>query len=171
MAYTQRKKPVPPIRVSEDKTPEMIDAEQQFLSSFRRNLEIIKTESDLFDAEFALTTDRIKALAAQGLPSHAICNLYHKRNDTIDKNPEFRQAFEFGRAQIGGQVRAAIVDQALNNESLTAMIHLDKIFNNDQQAQQIDLSVKQDPLKDVSTDTLIEIMYEQNNKPGDEDAI
>lgn len=146
-------------------TAEVVEATKQYLSSVERNMALLAAAQIDYDTQNFLDARRVEELASYGVPARNICALFGKEFMAINNDPELWAAFNKGRAGIGAKVRASIVDQALEKESLTAMIHLDKVFNNDQQAQQVELSVKNDILNDVPTEDLINIMY---NKAQDE---
>ena len=136
-----------------------IDATNQYTNAINRNIELINQASLEEKILTAVSPERVQELASYGLQAKTIAHMLRQDYAFISRDPLLQQAFDAGKANIGSRIRAKLVDQALDKDNLTAMIHLDKALNSETQVQQIELSVKNDILKDVPTEDLIDIMY------------
>lgn len=132
-----------------------------YVESIKRNMAIIGKElKSPIPRRSLLRPEVVEQLAKHGLSVKTIATLLGSHATMISQEPELLAAFEKGRSDIGSRVRAAIIDDALNKDSLTAKLHLDKVFNKDDHVQQVDLNVTQSPLENVSDATLLEIDVE-----------
>lgn len=129
----------------------------QYRAAADRNIELIKAA--LVDTT---SPENIEELASLGITKVMIANLLRKDLDFINKDPELIAAFNRGKATVGLKVRASIVADALEKDMLPAKLHLDKVLNSEAQVQHVELSVKNETLKDVPTEDLIDIMYNKN---------
>ncbi len=138
--------------------------------SVQRTLDIIQQELEIDALKNYLTPERVEDLASFGVSNKHICSLHSKPYNFINDDRELREAFDRGRARVGTKIRTKIVEQALEQDNLTAMIHLDKIYSNEGQTQQVEVSVKNDYLDAVPTETLLEIMYKESDKENNKGA-
>lgn len=102
---------------------------------------------------------QIKELAENGNSISTICSLFKISRETFHKNSAFLTEFYEGRGQVARLIRQQLVDQALHENSIQAMIYLDKILGGDAETVNINATVTARPLEDVKTEDLIEIAF------------
>lgn len=137
------------------------DSNQSYKDLLKRNLEVIALE--LKNQNNLMLEPRVVYdMAVAGLSERTICRLYRMDNKTIVDNPELLYEYNRGRAHIGSQVRTALVDDALNKDLPYAKIHLDKIYNKEDNVQQIDVTVAQKPLENISTEQLLSLDFDDD---------
>jgi hypothetical protein len=110
------------------------------------------------------TPEAVEILAAHGLGIGNIAGLYAQSSAEISRNPVMLAAFERGQAKISSIVRASIVDDAINKDLPYAKLHLDKVFNKDDNSQNINLNVTQTPLQNITDDQLLSIDLDEPTK-------
>jgi hypothetical protein len=138
------------------------DIDQSYKDLIKRNLAIIAQE--LTNQHHLVLQPRvIYDLAVLGLSQQSICRLYKMGDHTIEDNPELLYEYNRGRAKVGTKVRSAIMDNALEKDNLTAQIYLDKIYNKEDNVQQIDVTVTAKPLENISTEQLLSINLDDND--------
>lgn len=130
--------------------------------SIRRNLNVISTALTERPVGGTLTADEVEILASHGIAKQAICSLFKRNKMLIDQTPELLDAFNKGRASIGARVRTSIIDDALNNGSLPAKIHLDKIFGGDIETKRVEHSIAKNPADEVPVDVLLDIEWDND---------
>jgi len=105
----------------------------------------------------SLTPAKVEEAASKGLARKVICNLFSVAETTINDDPELLEAFLKGRATIGSQIRGKLVENALDDNSMPALLYLDKIYGGDNVVQQVEMKVSQSPLENISDAQLLEI--------------
>ncbi len=143
-----------------EKKPTMKDEfRESYIDSIKRNISIIGSEIEKpqLGGRSLVTPEIIEQLATNGLSKKQIKGLLKIGSNAIDEVPEFLEAFQLGRSKIGSQIRAKIIDQALEGDNLQAQIYLDKLIGGDTEEKNINLTVDQRPLKNATTEQLIEI--------------
>ena len=128
---------------------------EDYLNSIKNNIRIIGKE--LAQKRNMATPDNIALLAAQGLTRVAVAKILGCRSTLITEDPELEEAFLRGRVEVASNIRASIVDDALNKDMPYAKTHLDKLLNHETVVQKIDLNVTTNPAEAVSTEKLLEI--------------
>lgn len=109
------------------------------------------------------TADNIEFLASKGVSANVICGLFQKSKTYIYDNPEMLEAFNRGRSNVASRIRAKIVDEALENNSMQAAIYLDKVMGGDTTTENVNVTVSQQPLKDISTEDLLSVTFKESN--------
>lgn len=145
-------------------TKQIIELYQDdYVNSIKRNMDVIAQElKNQVKKKNFLTPANVELLASHGLGLKIISNMYGENTTDISNSPELMAAYERGRALIGSHVRASLVDDALNKDILQAKLHLDKVFNKEEYTQDINLTVTQSPLKDVTNEQLLQIDLDDN---------
>jgi hypothetical protein len=106
-----------------------------------------------------LSSEAIFRLAKAGLSMNSIAGLFSSSPQLFTNNPELREAFDKGRAEISFKVRQALINDALEGESVAAKIYLDKILSGETQKQEISISMNR-PLSELSDVELLEIDFD-----------
>lgn len=126
-----------------------------------KNLQVIldnlKTKPQL-----ECTAENIEFLASKGVSANNICGLFQKSKTYIYENPEMLDAFNRGRSNVASRVRAKIVDAALEENSMQAAIYLDKVMGGDTTTENVNLTITQQPLKDISTEDLLNVTFTEH---------
>lgn len=135
----------------------MEDDIESYKDTIKRNLAVISAE--LKGTHNLLLEPRVVYdLAASGIHKQKICALFGCAAHYIDEDENLLAVYNQGRASIGTTIRASILDDALHKDILQAKIHLDKIYNKeDSSVQQVDVTVTQNPLENISTEELLSI--------------
>jgi hypothetical protein len=137
--------------------------QDSYVDSIKRNMEVIAQELSKKKKDY-LTPTNVEKLASHGLGIKVIASLYGEVSTDITQDPILMLAYEKGRSNIASQVRASIIDDALNKDSLTAKLHLDKVFNKEDHTQDINLTVSQRPLENISDEQLLQIDLDDTNE-------
>jgi transcriptional regulator with XRE-family HTH domain len=130
--------------------------QNDYVNSIKRNLAVVGEELKARHKKKLLSPTTVELFAQHGLSIKSIANLLGTQSITIQNDPEMLAAFEKGRANIGSVVRAAIIDDALNKDLLTAKLYLDKVFNKEDHVQEVNLNISQTPLENIPTEQLLE---------------
>jgi len=142
------------------------EIEQSYRDLVKRNLEVIALELKNHRS-LLLEASAVFDMAKAGLSHVSICRLYKMAEDTITQDPTLLYEFNRGRAQVGTKVRTAIIDNALDKDNLTAQIYLDKIYNKEDNVQQIDVTVTSKPLETINTEDLLNITFTDDSDGHD----
>jgi len=142
------------------------EIEQSYRDTIKRNLAIISQELGN-QHHLILQPSAIYDMAKAGLSMQSICRLYRIDTNTLTDDLNLRREFDRGRAAIGSQVRASLVDDALNKDMPYAKIHLDKILNKEDNVQQIDVTVTSKPLETINTEDLLNIIFTDDSDGHD----
>lgn len=133
-----------------------------YINSVKRNLAKIGENLKVPTKKSFFTPESVEKLASHGIGAKAIASIFGEISTAVTQDPKMMAAYEKGRSNIGSIIRASIIDEALNKDSLTAKLHLDKVFNKDDHSQDINLSVTQSPLEKVSDAALLEINLDES---------
>lgn len=101
------------------------------------------------------TPETVENLAASGVSVKNICGILGKHFSYLNEHPLMLDAFNRGRATVGSRVRARLLDAALEENSMTAAIYLDKIYGGDAVVSEVNVNVTSSPLENVSTEDLL----------------
>ncbi len=95
------------------------------------------------------------------LPEHSTA-----RKDCVD-------AWNVGRSRVGARVRASLLNDALENDNITAKIHLDKVFSGEKAGDtNIQVNVNTDTnLSEVSTEDLLNVTFTSSDDKKDDTDI
>ncbi len=127
------------------------------MDTIKRNLAVISQQLQIRHS-LELEPKVVYELACSGIHKRKICDLYRCDHNYIDEDPSLLASYNQGRANIGSTIRASILNDALDKDILQAKIHLDKIYNKeDSSVQQVDVTVTQNPLENISTEELLSI--------------
>jgi hypothetical protein len=89
------------------------------------------------------------------------CQLFNIDPRKFDENPEWREAWEKGRGEVGTRIRASLVNDAIQNDNLTAKIYLDKQLSGEQtETAKVVVNVNT-KLEGVSTEELLNITFNE----------
>lgn len=106
-------------------------------------------------------------LGKAGVSLKNAADIFSISEDKFYSNPDWLENWQKGRAELSSRVRAAIVDQALEQNVLNAMIYLDKIIGGDSPADQLNVTVTNvSNLENVSTEDLLDVMYRDGKDPS-----
>jgi len=130
---------------------------EDYVNSVKRNLHLIGEHLKHPTKRAMFTPEAIEILASHGLAIKTIASMFGHLSTTITNDPEYLAAFEKGRSQIASKIRASLVEDALNKDLISAKLYLDKIYNKDEQTQEINLNVSQRPLENVTDEQLLQI--------------
>ena len=103
-------------------------------------------------------------LGSMGVSLRNCADLFDISQEKFCSNLDWLENWQKGRSECASRVRAKIVEQALDENVLNAMIYLDKIMGGDSVVEQVQVNVRNETLKEVNTDDLLEIMYKQTDK-------
>lgn len=137
------------------KPPKPTKAPQVITDDVKNNLEVLINS-------FTGSAAQIEELAALGISTRNIARLCGMDETYIFDNPTRLAAYHRGRANVSSRIRSSIVTDALENNSLQAKLYLDKIMGGDVVQENINLTVQQQPLRDIPTEDLIEIAMKRN---------
>lgn len=102
-------------------------------------------------------------LGSIGVSIGNAASIFEITQDKIMDDPALYDAWKLGRAECGSRIRAKIVEQALDENVLNAMIYLDKILGGDNVAAEVNVNVTNTELQKIDTDSLLEVMFKQND--------
>ena len=106
-------------------------------------------------------------LGKAGVSLRNAADIFEISEDKFCSNPDWLVNWQKGRAELSSRVRAAIVDQALEQNVLNAMIYLDKIMGGDSPADQLNVTVTNvSNLENISTEDLLDVMYRDGKDPS-----
>jgi hypothetical protein len=108
--------------------------------------------------------DLLFKLGSIGVSLANISKLFNIDETKITDNLDWHDNWARGRAECGSRIRAKIVEQALDENVLNAMIYLDKILGGDQVSDRVEVSVTTTELTPVKTEDLLEVMYNINDR-------
>lgn len=112
---------------------------------------------------------KIEELARLGNSVTTICAVLSMSKETFYKNPVFVTEFQKGRGNVATKIRQKLVEQALEEDNLQAMIYIDKIIGGDAETVNINATVSARPLKEISDEELdraIEVTVNKNENPN-----
>lgn len=113
------------------------------------------------------TPEQVEFLAQSGVSVKNICGLFQKSFNFLSDNPELQAAYERGRATVGSRIRARLVDAALEENSMQAAIYLDRVMGGDQVAAEVNVNVTNQPLQEIDTNQLLDIVFTEVPKNED----
>jgi hypothetical protein len=103
-----------------------------------------------------------------GISKANTCQLFNIGLAKFQENPEWNEAWEKGRGEVGTRIRASLVKDALDNDNLTAKIYLDKQLSGEQvDTSKVTINVNTQ-LEGISTEDLLNITFTEND--GDENS-
>lgn len=132
-------------------------------ATYQNNVAVILSEL----GNFELTEDTIENLARSGVGVKNICGLFGKTHTFLDDNPLFREAFNRGRSNVATRVRAKLLDAALEEDNMTAAMYLDKIYGGEQVVSEVNLTVTNTPLAEISTNELLDVTFDVKSREND----
>lgn len=94
--------------------------------------------------------------------------LFNISQEKFCSNLDWYENWERGRAACGAQIRASIVEDALEKDVLNAKIYIDKILGGDKVVETVQVDVRNAELLDINTEDLLQVMF-KTNEPKRED--
>ena len=91
------------------------------------------------------------------------CEIFGISKEKFSSNMDWYENWARGRAECGAQIRASIVEDALEKDILNAKIYIDKIIGGDQVTDKLQVNVTNTQLENVSTEDLLEVMFKQQD--------
>jgi len=113
--------------------------------------------------------DILYKLGTIGVSMKNACDLFGVSMDKFCSNLDWLENWQRGRAECGAQIRASIVEDALEKDNLMAKIYIDKMIGGDKESPTALIQVNvNSELGQVSTDDLLNVVFEE--KDGNEDT-
>ena len=104
-----------------------------------------------------------------GVSVNNTCDIFGISRDKFYSNLDWIENYNKGKAEIGAQIRASIVEDALEKDNLMAKIYLDKLISGDKESPTALIQVNvNSELGQVSTDDLLNVVFEE--KDGNEES-
>jgi hypothetical protein len=117
--------------------------------------------------------DLLYKLGTMGVSMNNAAELFDISREKFSSNLDWLENWQKGRAECAARVRAKIVEQALDENVLNAMIYLDKIMGGDQVIEQVQVDVRNTQLTAYDTDALLkamEVPFKENNDSGNSET-
>ena len=113
--------------------------------------------------------DLLYKLGSIGVSMKNCCDIFNVSQDKFYQNMDWVENWNRGRAECGAQIRASIVEDALEKDNLMAKIYIDKIIGGDKENATALIQVNVNgELAQVSTEDLLNVSFEESN--GDKDT-
>jgi len=126
--------------------------------------ELIEYKQSGAQPKMIIDPQKIYEMSAKGHSMKTICGFFGMSLDTFVKEEVYLAIFEAGRAVQGKIVREKLLETAIDDGNVQALVYLDKILSKEQ-AEEIRIEVKQDPLQaslsGIPTSALLEVAYTQ----------
>lgn len=124
--------------------------------------ELIQYKTTGVQPKIIISEDILFRLGEIGASLKNTAQVLNVTEETISSNAPLLSAWQKGRANVGTKVRALIVEDALNG-NLQAKIYLDKMLGGDTITDNLNVTVTAQPLKEVSTEQLLEFTLIRKN--------
>jgi len=109
-------------------------------------------------------------LGSIGVSMQNAADLFGISREKFSSNLDWLENWQRGRAECGAQIRASIVEDALEKDNLMAKIYIDKILGGDKESPTALIQVNvNSELGQVSTDDLLNVVFEEK-RDGDENT-
>lgn len=128
-----------------------------YIQSVKKNLSVIGKCLSQYGQQRFFNEAAIELMAEHGLTLKVIASLHGKLCTDISGDPVLMAAYEKGRSNIAARIRASLLNDALNKDLPYAKLHLDKVLNKEDTAQNVNLNITQTPLENVSTEELLNL--------------
>ena len=113
--------------------------------------------------------DLLYKLGTIGVSMSNAADLFGISREKFSSNLDWLENWQRGRAECGAQIRASIVEDALENNNLMAKIYIDKIIGGDKESPTALIQVNvNSELGQVSTEDLLNVVFEE--KDGNEES-
>ncbi len=101
--------------------------------------------------------DLLFKLGSYGVTMEATADIFGISIEKFTSNLDWYDNWKAGKTSCGVRVRAKLVAQALEENSTTALIYLDKIFGGD--VSNVNININNNTLGAVKTQDLLEVMF------------
>jgi hypothetical protein len=108
--------------------------------------------------------DLLYKLGSMGVSLANAAKLFDISQEKFINNLDWHDSWSAGRAECSSRIRAKIVEQALDENVLNAMIYLDKIMGGDNVVEQVQVEVRNTQLANYNTIDLLDVMIKENDK-------
>lgn len=125
--------------------------------------ELIEYRKTGVKPKLIIDPDTIEEMARTGSSIQTICGILKVSKNAFYSNGAFMTAFNSGRANLAHRLRGAIVEDAFDKDLLQAKLYLDKMLGGDSETVNINATVEAKPLEHVPTDSLLEVMYREQD--------
>ena len=111
--------------------------------------------------------DLLYKFGRSGVSVNNTCDIFGISRDKFYSNLDWIENYNKGKAEIGAQIRASIVEDALEKDNLMAKIYLDKLISGDKESPTALIQVNvNSELGQVSTDDLLNVVFEEKDEPN-----